>query len=250
MKKIVLKLILSIICATSFIIPAFAGEVNLSVAASLKDVMAELTKNYESKNPEIKFLRNNGASGALAKQIAGGAPADIFFSANTEWIDFLKDKKLLDEMSITIFAYNVLVFAGKPDLNVKTMRDISKLDRIAIGSPKSVPAGDYAMQAMKKTGIDKQLESKLVLAKDARECLMYAEKSEVSGAFVYKTDANEIATKVKILFIVPQDLYSRITYPMAITSAGSKNKDAVSFYKFLQSDNAKAVLSKHGFLIK
>jgi len=105
------------------------------------------------------------------------------------------------------------------------------------------------MEALKKAGVEKQLEQKLVMAKDVRECLMYAERGEVDGAFVYKTDAMQ-AKQAKILFAVPEDLYPRVTYPMGLTVSGSKNKDAEAFYKYLQSGEAKAVLTKHGFALK
>ena len=126
------------------------------------------------------------------------------------------------------------------------MQDLIKLERIAIGSPKSVPAGEYAAGALKKAGLDTRLEKKLVMAKDVRECLMYAERGEVDGAFVYRTDAL-LAKQAKILFTVPQELYPRVTYPMALTIAGAKNRDAVAFISYLRSDEAKTVLSKYGF---
>ncbi len=79
---------------------AMAAEVNLSVAASMKDVVNELTDSYTKKNPSVKFIKNYGASGALAKQIEHGAPADLYISANEKWMDYLKDKKLMDNRSI------------------------------------------------------------------------------------------------------------------------------------------------------
>ena len=148
------------LCLTLFLaVSAVAGEVNLSAAASLKDALTELTDTFTKRNPAVTFRTNFGASGALAKQIENGAPADLFFSANVEWMDYLKQKKLVDDKSIATFAYNVLVFVGKPGLKVTGLPDVVKLDKIAIGSPSSVPAGDYAMQAFKKAGIDKQLEA-------------------------------------------------------------------------------------------
>jgi len=250
MKTIVTGLFMILTTLTPCAIPAHAGDVSLSVAASLREAVIELSDNFSKNNPGVKFQNNFGASGALAKQIENGAPADLFFSANVEWMDYLKEKKLLDEKTISTFAFNVLVFVGKPDLKVKTMQDVVMLERIAIGSPKSVPAGDYAMQATKKAGIDKQLEKKLVMARDVRECLLYADRGEVDGAFVYKTDAEQMAKTVKILFIVPQDLYPRVTYPVGLTAAGSKKAEAAAFYKFLQSSETKAVLVKHGFVVK
>jgi len=250
MKSIVGSFFPVLIILALFAVVAQAGDINLSVAASLREAVTELSGNFSKNNPGVKFQNNFGASGALAKQIENGVPADLFFSANLEWMDYLKEKKLLDEKSISTFAFNVLVFVGKPDLKVKTMQDVVMLEKIAIGSPKSVPAGQYAVEAFKKAGIDKQLENKLVMARDVRECLMYADRGEVEGAFVYKTDAEQMAKNVKILFTVPQEFYQRVTYPVGLTASGSKKAEAAAFYKFLQSPGAKGVLVKYGFTVK
>jgi len=248
MKKVGAKLFLTLLFWVLLSGSALAGEVYLSVSSSLKDVINELSDNFAKKNPGLKFLKNYGASGALAKQIENGAPADIIISANQEWMDYLKNKRLVEISSIGTFAFNTLVFAGAGDKKVSGMQDLARLEKIAIGSPKSVPAGEYAMKALKKAGIDKQLENKLVMARDVRDCLMYAERGEVDGAFVYRTDALQ-AKQSKILFSVPQELYPRVIYPMALTVAGARNKDADAFFKYLQSDNAKTVLSKYGFAL-
>ncbi len=239
------KMVPIVLCLLLLATPVFAGDVNLSIAASLKEVINELSDSFARRNPSVKFVKNYGASGALVKQIENGAPSDVFISANVEWMDYLKNKKLADAASIGVFTYNTLVFAGTPG-KAATMQDIIKLERIAIGSPKSVPAGEYAMEAFKKAGLDKQLEKKLVMAKDVRECLMYAERGEVDGAFVYRTDALQ-AKQAKILFSVPQNLYPRVTYPMSLTVNGTKNKAASAFFAYLHSDDAKAVLTKYGF---
>ena len=244
----VVKLLMTVLSVLFMAGPVQAGEVNLAVAASLREVINELTDSFSRTHQGVKFLKNFGGSGALAKQIENGAPADIFISANPEWLDYLKNKKLADPASIGTFAYNALVFAGTPG-KVASMRDLPKLEKIAIGSPKSVPAGEYAMAALKKSGIDKQLEKKLVMAKDVRECLMYAERGEVDGAFVYRTDALQ-AKQSRILFTVPKDLYSRITYPMGLTMAGVKNGEARAFFRFLQSDEARSALRKYGFDVR
>ena len=228
---------------------ALAGNVNMSIAASLKDVVNELSDSFAGKHPGVKFFKNYGASGALAKQIENGAPADIFISANVEWMDYMKNRKLADKASIGTFAYNTLVFAGNPAKKVAGLNDLVRLNKIAIGSPKSVPAGEYATEALTKAGLEKQLEKKLVMAKDVRVCLMYAELGEVDGAFVYRTDAL-LAKQAKILFTVPQRLYPRVAYPMALTVAGARNKDAEAFFKYLQSGDARRVLGKYGFALK
>jgi molybdate transport system substrate-binding protein len=225
--------------------PALAGDVNLSVAASLKDVINELSNSFAKTHPGTKFIKNYGGSGQLARQIENGAPSDIFISANLEWMDYLKSKHLTDNSSIGTFTYNTLVFAGSPD-KASSMQDLLKLDRIAIGSPKSVPAGEYAIKALKNARVDKQLKKKLVMAKDVRECLMYSERGEVDGAFVYRTDAIQ-AKQAKILFTVPQELYPRVIYPMSKTVTGAKNKDACSFFTYLHGNEARSVLAKYGF---
>jgi len=243
--KCVLKIFIYLFCLLILASPVLAADVNLSVAASLKEVINDLSDSFARKHPGVKFLKNYGASGALAKQIDSGAPSDIFITANLEWMDYLKNRKLIDSASIGTFTYNTLVFAGTPG-KAASMQDLTKLEKIAIGSPRSVPAGEYAMEAFKKAGLDKQLEKKLVYAKDVRECLLYAERGEVDGAFVYKTDAL-LAKQAKILFTVPQELYPRVTYPMALTVAGVKNRNAAAFFAYLHSDDAKAVLTKYGF---
>lgn len=245
-----MRIVYSLLLVILFTLPAQAAELSISAAASLKEVINELSASYAKKYPGVTFIKNYGGSGQLAKQIEQGAPADIFISANTEWMEYLKNRKIVDVKSIDNFAYNELVFAGRPELKVSGMRDVVKLARIAIGSPKSVPAGEYAMEAFRKGGIDKLLEKKLVMARDVRECLMYAERGEVDGAFVYRTDALQAARHATILFTVPQDLYPRVSYPMALTPPGAKKTDAAGFLVFLKSSEAKALLTKHGFQVK
>jgi molybdate transport system substrate-binding protein len=242
----------ALVVAAACLLPiaATASEINLFVAASMREVVNELSDSYAKQNSGITFRKNYGASGALAKQIENGAPADIFISANQEWMEYMKTRKLADDKSIATFAYNSLVFAGRPGVKASGLSDVVKLDRIAIGSPKSVPAGEYAVEAFRKAGIGKQLEKKLVMAKDVRECLLYADRGEVDGAFVYKTDALQVARSARILFTVPQEYYSRVTYPMALTVAGSQKAEAARFYRFLESADAKAVLAGHGFSVK
>jgi len=227
-------------------VPVRAAQVHLMAAASLKEAVDELSAGFAGKHPGVKVVKNYGGSGSLAKQLENGAPVDIFISANLQWVDYLKHKGLLSAQNITDFTYNTLVFAGAPPTKASSLEDLSKLERIAIGSPMSVPAGEYARQALKNSHIDGQLARKLVLAKDVRECLMYAERGEVDGALVYRTDALQ-ARKAKILFTVPQQLYGRITYPIALTLPGAKNRDAVAFYRYLGGPQAKGVLAKYGF---
>jgi molybdate transport system substrate-binding protein len=225
---------------------ADAGEIVIGAGVGLKDVLTEISTIFEKGSPSIHITKNFAASGMLAKQIDNGATIDIVFVANREWMDYLVEKKHVDAGNVYPFAYNTLVFVAPAGKQIPGMNELVKLDKIAIGSPKSVPAGEYAMEALKKAALDRQLEKKLVMARDVRECLMYAERGEVDGAFVYKTDAL-LSKRVKIQFPVPQAFYSRVVYLTALTISGTGNQEAADFLGFLRSGGAKGVLIKYGF---
>ncbi|MBE0585452.1 MAG: molybdate ABC transporter substrate-binding protein, partial [Desulfofustis sp.] len=123
---------------------SFGASVQLSVAASMTDAVKALTADFGRSHPDIEILSNFASSGALAKQIEHGAPADIFISANQKWMNYLAEKKLIDTDSERIFVYNTLVFAGDPELKPIILADVVQLKLIAIGTPESVPAGQYA----------------------------------------------------------------------------------------------------------
>jgi molybdate transport system substrate-binding protein len=243
------KAILFFIAVVLLAPAARAEEIYLSVAHSMKEAVDELADSYGKAHPGVTFVRNYGASGALAKQIEAGAPADIFISANREWMERLKEQKAVDAGSIETLAYNVLVFAGKGGGKVAGMDDLPALSRIAIGSPRSVPAGEYAEQALKRSGVSAPLAKKLIMARDVREALLYAERGEVDGAFVYRTDVLR-SKGVKVLFVVPQELYGRVVYPGALTVSGSKKAAAVAFLTYLRSGAGKTILEKKGFVTR
>lgn len=242
----VIRLVSCLFALLPFHASAFAGDVTISAAASLKEVVNELADSFSRRNPGVKIAKNFGASGTLAKQIESGAPADIFISANEEWMAYLKERRLVSPGSAGVFTFNTLVFAGATTRKVTGMRDLTTLGRIAMGSPKGVPAGEYASEAIRKAGLERELSGKLVLARDVREGMMYAERGEVDGAFVYRTDALQ-GKRAKILFTVPQRLYPRVLYPMALTTSGARNSEAVAFFRYLQGPEAKGALTRFGF---
>lgn len=250
MRKMIVALLLGALGVAGTRGSLYAADINLAAAASMKEVLNELTGQFAAKHGGVTFRKNYGGSGALAKQIENGAPADIFVSANDEWMAYLKGKRLVAASSVGILAYNQLVFVGRPGVKAGGMGDLALLTKVAIGSPGSVPAGAYAMAAMKGAGIDRQLEKKLVMARDVRECLLYADRGEVDGAFVYRTDALQAARSARILFVVPQHLYPRVTYPLALTVTGAQKPEAAAFLAYVQSPAAVNVLAKYGFLVK
>jgi len=248
MKRLMLMTVIVVVVMVTGL--AQAGEINLSAAASLKDALGGIIAVYGKEHPDVKILTNYGSSGALAKQVAQGAPADIFISANQKWMDYLVKEGKADAATAGVLAGNTLVVAGKKELAIKSLDDLKGLERIAIGSPKSVPAGEYAEQAMRKAGIYEELEQakKLVMAKDVRQALLYADRGEVDAAFVYRTDAL-LAQQAVIVFEVPADLYAPVIYPMGMTAEGAANVEGKHFYAYLAGPQAQEILKKFGFSV-
>lgn len=229
---------------------AQAGPVRVSVAKSMSNLCNNLIVQFQVQHPDVEIVPNFASSGALAKQIEQGAPADIYVSANPKWMTHLIEKGRIQTETKKIFAHNALVFVGKSAVDVQSMADLPKLTRVALGSPSSVPAGQYAKQAMDKAGIyDAMLEKgQLIMAKDVRQALIYADRGETDGAFVYKTDAM-LAVSAGILFEVPLDLYRRVTYPVAMTKESAGNADAKLFYDYIVSDAAHPEMIRLGFTL-
>ncbi len=242
----ILLLYLIVIC--SFGIPAQASTVNLSIAASMSDAFQEIIIAYQTKYPDVKIQPNFSSSGALAKQITQGAPAHIYVSANPKWMAYLVEKEMIVESLNRVFAFNKLVFLGSANDKITKVDDVITLQLIGIGSPMSVPAGEYAKQAMERVGIYKQLQQagKLVMAKDVRQALLYADRGEVDGSFVYQTDA-VLAQNSNILFIVPRNLYGRVSYSIGLTLTGADKEAALSFYNFTTQKEVVKILQKYGF---
>jgi molybdate transport system substrate-binding protein len=244
-----IKLILSVLMLFVLSFCAMAQEVKIGAGVGLKDVLNDLSVAFVEKYPSVKATKNLAPAGVLAKQMDSGAILDLVIFPDVKWMDYLKEKKHVDAGSIAPVAYNTLVFIGPSTTKAANLNDLVRLDRIAIGSPKSVPAGEYAMEALKKAGIDKKLEKKLVMARDVRQCLTYAERGEIDGAFVYRTDAL-LAKHAVILFSVPRKFYSPIVCMMALTVSGVANPAAARFFSFLQSEEGKEIIARHGFEIR
>lgn len=232
-------------------VSARAGEIHVSAAASLKDAFRDIISSFKQTASDTVVVTNFGASGALAKQIIQGAPADLFVSADGKWIDYLLQEGKGEATTQQILAYNSLVFVGKKGLAIGTLADLQGLQRVAIGSPTSVPAGTYAAQAMRAVGIYESLEKnkQLVMAQDVRQALLYADRGEVDGAMVYKTDAL-LAEHAVIVLTVPADLHERISYPMIMTSQGAKRAEVKDLFAYLVGSETQAILQKYGFETK
>ncbi len=225
-----------------------AETLRISAAASMRDAIKELSEVFKKDNPDVSILHNFASSGSLAKQILRGAPADLYISANQKWVQYLLQKGMVTPEFTSLLARNRLVFAGKKRSGVRSIKDITSLSLIALGNPKSVPAGQYAAQAMQTAGIYNLLKRshKLVISKDVRQALLYAERGEADGAFVYLTDAL-LTDRIQIFFTVAESLHDPVMYPVALTQTGTEKKDSRAYYRFLHSPAAASILGNHGF---
>lgn len=249
MKNKILFFVSLILMFAAFTVAADADEVHISAAASLTEAVKELVVAYRAMHPDVELSANFAASGALAKQITAGAPSDIFISANPKWMDYLQQQGLVDDKTRQVLVGNSLVFVAL-SADIDSFADVTQLGRIALASPKSAPAGRYAQQALSNAGFYPQLlaEQRLILAKDVRQALIYADRGEVDGAFVYRTDV-ALAKQAKALFSVPQQLYPQILYPVALTRGGTEKTAAKEFFAYLLSADAKQVFARYGFII-
>src|SRR5690242_11343745 len=172
---------------------ASAQEVILSVAISLKEVTEDLGRTFMASHPGVTLRYNFGASGDLQKQIEAGAPVDVFLSAAQRQMDELEKQNLIAVSSRRAFARNVLVVIKPADSSVDIAKPADLLEarvkRIVIGSPKTVPAGQYAEESLRALGLWDRLQPKLVFSENVRQALDYVARGEVDAGLVYTTDA-------------------------------------------------------------
>ncbi|MGR6128842.1 molybdate ABC transporter substrate-binding protein [Paenibacillus sp. SER-28] len=227
-------------------------ELTISAAASLTDALKEIQHSYESTHTGIKLNFNFGGSGALEKQIEQGAPSDLFLSASTKNMKPLVDQQLIDTKKQKTWLTNELVAVSPADgtMNIASVTDLTKKEvkKVAIGIPESVPAGNYAQEALTKAKLWDTLQSKLVQAKDVRQVLQYVETGNADVGFVYKTDALT-SQKAKIAFEVNPKTYSPVEYPIGIVKATKHIQEAEDFYAYLQSQESLNIMDKYGFNI-
>lgn len=223
-------------------------ELNISAAASLKEAMTDIESEFKKVNPKVTLTVNYGASGSLQQQIEQGAPCDIFISAGQSQMKALNDKSLLLENTKKDLVKNDLVLVAAKDTTITGLSDLNtdKVKKIAIGEPKSVPAGQYADETFQKLGIKDAISSKLVFAKDVKEVLAWSTSGNADVGLVYKSDALSSGNS-KIIETVPEDKHSPITYPIGIIK-DSKNPDvSKTFEDFLFTDTCKKIFEKYGY---
>lgn len=224
-------------------------EIYVSAAASLRDALTEIQKNYQQKNSNIKLIYNFGGSGSLQRQIEQGAPADIFFSAGKSQMDALEKENLLVKATRKDLVGNVLVLVvPKAQSKVANLQDLTKTDvvKVGIGSPDSVPAGKYAQEAMNSLHLWNDVKPKLVFTEDVSQVLRYVETGNVDAGVVYQSDAQS-SDKVKVVTSFPANSHSPIVYPAAVLNTSKNQKEANDFFNYLTSPEAQKVFEKYGF---
>jgi len=235
--------------ALGSVVPAMAGEITISAAASLTNAFQELKPLFEKASPGTTLLFNFAASGPLLKQIESGAPVDVFASADQETMNQAVAKKLIAESTRKDFAANTLVMITPSDstLGLKAPKDLSnpKVERIAIGNPDSVPVGRYTRQSLTAAGLYDALKPKFILGESVRQVLDYVGRGEVQVGFVYNTDAMIAKEKVKVAS--EMSAHDTVTYPAAVIAASQKKAEAEKFLAFITSPEGQAVLAKYGF---
>jgi molybdate transport system substrate-binding protein len=228
---------------------AHAADLTVSAAASLTNAFRELGPTFEAQNPGTTVVFNFAASDALLGQIAKGAPADIFASADQEAMDRADAQKLLGAGSRRDFVSNALVMIvpGDSTLGLHAPADLHKpeVKRVAIGNPASVPAGRYAKGALEAAKLWSAVEPKAVMAQSVRQALDYVARGEVEAGFVYATDAAIMKDKVRVVATIPTE--TAITYPVAAVNASPNPDAARKWLAFLLTPAAQAVLARHGF---
>lgn len=204
----------------AFSAPASAAdELVVSAAASLTNAFKAVGDAYEKQHPDTKVLFNFGASDVLMQQIAKGAPADVFASADQKAMDRAADEKVIVPGTRRDFAANSLVLIVPADSKApapKSLNDLTApgVKRIAYGDPASVPVGRYTEGALRATGVWDAVSAKGVLAANVRQSLDYVARGEVDAGFVFGTDAAIMPGRVKIALTVPTK--TAITYPIAV----------------------------------
>lgn len=242
----------TVIAGVSFAIPSIAQE-NLTVfaAASLKNALDAVNTACEA-DVGAKATISYAASSALAKQIEQGAPADVFISADLDWMKYLSDKKLSQPDTEVKLLGNRIVLVAPADSKAATTIapnfDLAALvgdGKLAMGNVDSVPAGKYGKAALEKLGVWEGVSAKVAQAENVRAALKLVSTGEAALGIVYQTDA-AAEPGVKVVGTFPEDSHPPIIYPVGLTST-TKNQDAADFEKCLQTPKAKELFEAQGF---
>lgn len=229
------------------------AEQNVTVfaAASLTDVLKAAAAQWQAEGHGAVVL-SFGSSSAIAKQVEAGAPADIFASADEKWMTYLTGKSLIDAATVQRLIGNDLVLIAPADstasITIAPNFDLAGAlgnDRLSIGDPNSVPAGQYGQQALKKLGVWTSVEGKIAPAQNVRAALALVQRGEAPLGIVYATDARGVQD-VKVIGTFPNDSHDPIVYPIGVV-AGHDRPEVKAFFDFLVGPHGKELFASYGF---
>jgi molybdate transport system substrate-binding protein len=222
----------------------------ISTAASLKESIESVDASFRQQYPAIKINHNFGASGTLQQQIEQGAPADAFISAAEKQMNALQNKGLILTGTRQDLLANrlVLVVPSTSTIGLKSFQGLTSqnVKRIAVGEPRSVPAGQYALEVFANLGILKNIQPKLVYGNSVRNVLSAVESGNADAGVVYVTDA-KVSKQVTQVAAAPSKLHSPIIYPVAVLKNSRNVEAAKAYVKFLKGPTAQGVFKRYGF---
>ena len=234
--------------------PAHAKDLTVFAAASTVQVLDEIRNTWNAENsPQVRIVY--GSSGALARQIENGAPADIYFSANSTWVDYLVKQKIVrNETRQTIFRNRIVLIAPASaqlptpfNLTTDIGPALGQNGRLAIGDPQHVPAGIYGRQALSGLGLWSQFAHRTVQTRNVRLALALVQRGEAPLGIVYYTDALQTG-QVSIVATIDGSLHAPIEYQAIATSTAGPA--AAKLLTYLASDASRAIYRKFGFLTR
>lgn len=226
------------------------GEILVSAAPSLKNAFTEIGSIFEKQTKaHVRF--NFASSGLLQKQIEAGAPVDVYASASEKQMDALQAKKLILTETRRNFAGNSLILIVPVDslLGLRAFKDMShtSMHRLAIGNPKTVPAGQYARETLIHLKLWDQLQARCVLAENVRQVLDYVVRGEVDAGLVYASDASIASNKITVVARAPEGSHSSIVYPIAVVRESAAPALSRRFIDLTIGKTGQAILQKYGF---
>jgi len=238
----------------AFLVPsaAWAQQLTMFAAASLTDALKDVSAAWEKQgHPPLRL--SFASSSTLARQIAEGAPANLFASADEKWMDYLaKAKAIVPDTRKDLLSNQLVLVVPKdrarkvtigPDLDLAAL--LGPNGRIATGDPAHVPVGIYAKQALTKLGLWSKVEPRLARAEDVRGALLLVERGEAPAGIVYATDA-AVAPGVVIAGVFPESSHDHITYPFAVVRSGD-TPEARALMAYLAGPDARAIFVRRGF---
>lgn len=226
-------------------------EILVAAAASLKNAYEEeLIPMFQEQNPGITVTGTYDSSGKLQTQIEEGLEADVFMSAATTQMDALNEEGLIDSETMVDLLENkiVLIVPSSSELGLASFEDIAKTEIIALGDPASVPAGQYAEEALTNLGIWDEIQDKVSFGTNVTEVLNQVAAASADAGIVYATDAASMADQVTVIAEAPEgSLAQPVIYPVAVVKTTAHAEAAKAFVDFLQTDEAMAVFESYGF---